>query len=101
MVVVMVVVVLLMLPVPVLLLVLLVPLVVVVVVLLLLQLLLHCPPPPPPPQVWCQYGQNMWRTCVLPYAPSSQVPCPPFRTFTRHLHHHLSGGLPVRGKLTS
>ena len=94
MVMVMVVVVVLMLPAPVLLLVLIVLVVVVVLLLLLLQLLLHCTPP----QVWCQYGQNMWRTCVSPSAPPSQVPCPPFCTFTRHLHHPSQRRLPVRGQ---
>ena len=55
-----------------------------------------CPPPSVVP-MW----QNMCRTWMSSSAPPSQVPCPPFPTFTRRLHPHLSGRKPVKAKLTS
>ena len=51
-----------------------------------------------PPQVWCQYGQNMRRTCASLSLPPSRTPCPPFRTFTLCLHPHISKREPVRGQ---
>ena len=54
-----------------------------------------------PPQVWCQYGQNMRRTCASLSLPPSRTPCLPFRTFTLCLHPHISKREPVRAKLTS
>ena len=55
-------------------------------VLLLLQLLLSCTPP----QVCCQHGNKIWRTWASSSALTSKPPWQPFRTFTRHLHPHVS-----------